>query len=96
MEPTVERLDCKWPILWLAYIDPPPPPGECVPPAFGEGGGGVPLAGWKGVVGQYFGNARHSSVLYVCKYFVEPTLYAPRKEGGASNRHIIAENTFRR
>jgi hypothetical protein len=37
-------------------IDPPPtsPPGECVPPAFGAGGGHT---SWveRGLAGQYFG-----------------------------------------
>jgi hypothetical protein len=37
-------------------IDPPPPspPGECVPPAFGAGGGHTRWVE-RGVVGQYFG-----------------------------------------
>jgi hypothetical protein len=56
-------------------IDPPPsPPGECVPPAFGAGEDA--LAGWRGVEGQGGGvnileDARHCSVLYICKYFLE-------------------------
>jgi hypothetical protein len=56
-------------------IDPPPssPPGECVvcTPAFGAGGRTHSLGGegWGGG-GQYFGRRRHSSVLYICKYFV--------------------------
>ncbi len=33
----------------------------------GEGGGG----------GQYFGRRRHSSVLYICKYYVVKTLSIP-------------------
>ncbi len=38
-------------------IDPPPPPGECVPPAFG--------AGWRGGEGVNSSeDARHCSVLY--------------------------------
>ncbi len=36
----------------------PPPPGE-YPPAFGAGGGHTILE-----------DAKHSSVLYICKYFV--------------------------
>jgi hypothetical protein len=50
----------------LQNIDPPPPsqPGECVPPAFGAGGGQIRCVE-KGVGGQYFGDARHSSVLYM-------------------------------
>jgi hypothetical protein len=53
-------------------IDPstPSPPGECVvPPAFGAGGGHTRWEekGW-GV--NILVDARHSSVLYICKYFV--------------------------
>jgi hypothetical protein len=52
-------------------IDPPPPspPGECVPPppAFGAGGGHTRWVE-RGV--NILEDARHSSVLYVCKYFV--------------------------
>jgi hypothetical protein len=72
----VEGFYCKGPIQCLAsseLLTPPPtpwPPGECVPPRLwcggrthslgGEGGGGVNSS-------EY---ARHSSVLYKCKYFV--------------------------
>jgi hypothetical protein len=58
------------------YVDPPPPspPGECVcTPAFGAGGG---QTRWveRGVHGgggvNILEDARHSSVLYICKYFV--------------------------
>jgi hypothetical protein len=45
-------------------IDPPPPPsppGECVPPAFGAGGG--TLAGWRGGWEvNILEDAKHSSV----------------------------------
>jgi hypothetical protein len=44
----------------------PSPPGECVPPFAllgGEGGGGG---------GNILEDARHSSVLYICEYFVIP------------------------
>ena len=46
---------------------PPSPPGKCVTPAFGAGGGHT---GWveKGV--NILEDARHSSVLYIRKYFV--------------------------
>jgi hypothetical protein len=46
-------------------IDPPPPspPGECA-------GGGHTRWVEKGGGGQYLEDARHSSVLYICKYFV--------------------------
>jgi hypothetical protein len=56
-------------------IDPPPqsPPGECVPPAFGAGGGHT---GWveKGV--NILEDARHSSVLYIREYFVPQIIVA--------------------
>ena len=56
------------------YIDPPPPspPGVCVPPAFGAGGGHTRWVE-RGVGGQYFDileDARHCSVLYIRMYFV--------------------------
>jgi hypothetical protein len=49
---------------------PPSPPGECVfTPAFGGGGGETTLAGWRRGWGvNTLEDARHSSVLYVCKY----------------------------
>jgi hypothetical protein len=52
-------------------IDPPPPycPRECVPPAFGAGGGHTRWVE-RGVGGQSLEDAKHSSVLYICKYFV--------------------------
>jgi hypothetical protein len=55
-------------------IDPPSPspPGECVPPRLWCVGRTHSLGG-EGWGGQYFGileDVRHSSVLYVCKYFV--------------------------
>jgi hypothetical protein len=52
-------------------IDPPPPspPGECVPPA--GGAGEDTLAGWRmGWGDNILEDAKHSSVLYICKYFV--------------------------
>ncbi len=50
---------------------PPTPssPGECVPPVFGAWGGHTCWVE-RGVGGQYFGRRRHSSVLYISKYFV--------------------------
>jgi hypothetical protein len=60
-------------------IDPPSPgpsrPGECVPPAFGAEGGHTR---WleRGVGVNILEDARHSSVLYVCKYFVLKSIVA--------------------
>ncbi len=53
-------------------IDPPSPspPGECVTHAFGAGED--TLAGGEGVGVNILEDVRHSSVLYVCKYFVLP------------------------
>ncbi len=49
----------------------PSPPGECVSPAFGAVGRTHSLGG-DGVGDQYSSeDARHCSVLYLCKYFVE-------------------------
>jgi hypothetical protein len=47
----------------------PSPPGECVPPAFGRGGGHTRWVerGW-GI--NILEDARHCSVLYTRKYFV--------------------------
>jgi hypothetical protein len=56
-----------------SVTSPPSTPGECVPPAFGAGG---TLAGWRGRWGgQILEDARHSSVLYICKYFVIYSTY---------------------
>ncbi len=51
------------------FPPPPSPPGECVPPAFGTGGGHPRWVerGW-GV--NILEDARHSSVLYIFQYFV--------------------------
>jgi hypothetical protein len=51
----------------------PSPPGECVPPAFGDREDTLAVwsTGW-GV--NILEDARHSSVLYICKYFVDFTL----------------------
>jgi hypothetical protein len=56
-------------------IDPPPPspPGECVPPAFGVGGGHT-RQGERGWGVNSSEDARHCSVLYICKYFVTKVL----------------------
>ncbi len=52
-------------------IEPPPPSphGECVHPAFGAGGGHTSCGEGGGGV-NILEDARHSSVLYLCKYFV--------------------------
>jgi hypothetical protein len=54
-------------------IDPPPPspPGECVTPAFGAGGGHTR---WVERRVNILEDARHSFLLYVCKYFVSRPL----------------------
>jgi hypothetical protein len=50
------------------FID-PSPPGECVPPPLVRGED--KLAGWRGGGGVNSSvDARHCSVLYICKYFV--------------------------
>jgi hypothetical protein len=71
----VERLDCKTPIPWLAsskILTPPHPPhrpASVYPPLLVRGED--TLAGWRGGWGvNILEVARHSSVLYVCKYFV--------------------------
>ncbi len=77
---TVERLYCKRPIFCLAsskILTPTPLTARRVlPPAFGAGED-TP-AGWRGWWGgggvNILEDARHSSVLYVCKYFVGLTL----------------------
>jgi hypothetical protein len=64
-------------------IDPSPlsRPGECVTPAFGAGED--TLAGWRGGGGvNILEDARHSSVLYICKYFVLAGLYSYSAELG--------------
>ncbi len=49
-------------------IDPPPPP-----PAYGAGGGHTRLVE-RGVGGNTLEDARLSSVLHICKYFVVSTI----------------------
>jgi hypothetical protein len=53
-------------------IDPPPPhcpASVCTPPPFGAGGGHTRWVE-RGVGVNILEDARHSSVLYICKYFV--------------------------
>ncbi len=70
----VERSYCKRPNPWFDVfqnIDPPPPspPGECVPPPLLRGED--LLVGWRVGWGvNILEDAGHSSVLYICKYFV--------------------------
>jgi hypothetical protein len=56
--------------------DPPPPIARRVYTPRLWYGGRTHLLGGVGVGGQYFEDARHSSVLYVCKYFVLETIEA--------------------
>ncbi len=71
----VERLYCKRPIQCLASSKiltphpPPPPPGECVPSRLWCGGRTHSLGGegWGFNISE---DARHSYVLYICKYLV--------------------------
>jgi hypothetical protein len=71
---SVERLYCKRPILCLAsskILTPHPPhrPASVYPPPLVRGED--TLAGWRGGRGvNILEDARHSSVIYICKYFV--------------------------
>jgi hypothetical protein len=79
---TVERLYCKRPILCLASskILTPSPPGEC-------GGRTHSLGGdWRGRWEvNILRDARHSSVLYICKYFVGNTVF----KTGPHQNHVF-------
>ncbi len=55
----------RLPKYWLPT---PSPPGECVPPPLVRGKD--TLAGWGGVRASNPEDARHCSVLYICKSFV--------------------------
>jgi hypothetical protein len=68
----VEVLYCKRTIQCLASSElltphPPTPPGECVSPAFGAGGGHTRWVE-RGLGVNSSEDARHCSVLYLCKY----------------------------
>jgi hypothetical protein len=73
----VKRLYCKRPILCLSsskILTPPPPslaslPGECVPPAFGAGGGHTRRVE-RGVGGQYFGRRETYSTVALYSTYV--------------------------
>jgi hypothetical protein len=54
----------------------PSPPSDCVPPAFGAGGGHTRWLGGEGVGGDILEDARHSSVLY-------STLWSPPSPSSA-------------
>ncbi len=70
---TVRGQSYVWrlPKYWLPT---PSPPGECVPSPLVRGED--TLAGWKGGWGgvNILEDARHSSVLYICKHFVRPSI----------------------
>jgi hypothetical protein len=70
-------------------IDPPPsPPGECVlrPPLLR---GEDTLAGWRGGGGvNILEDARHSSVLYICKYFVAFPQTAPGPSRSSNTQKV--------
>jgi hypothetical protein len=70
----VERLYCKRPILCLSsskILTPTPSPtGECVHLAFGAGEGHTCWVK-RGRVVNIMEDARHCSVLYIRKYFVD-------------------------
>jgi hypothetical protein len=73
-------------------IDPPPPhrpASECVPltPAFGAGGGHTRGERGRGVNSSE--DARHCSVLYICKYFV----VTDKNITDVSNRMATARDT---
>jgi hypothetical protein len=68
----------------------PSPPGECVPPTFGAGGGHTRWMerGW-GV--NILEDARHCSVLYICKYFVGGSFWVivPYLKGRHQEMNIV-------
>jgi hypothetical protein len=88
---TVERLDCKRPILWLAsskILKPHPPHrGE-------DSHTGHPRRVERGLGGQYLEDARHSSVLDVCKYFVWKTLGVKSFYTGDPRRDMSSPTTL--
>ncbi len=66
-------------------IDPPgpSPPGECVVYPLPLVREQDTLAGWRGGRGvNILEDARHSSVLYICKYFVACTIFCFGFESG--------------
>ncbi len=75
----VEGLYCKRPILCLAsskFLTPPHRPS--VPPRL-WGGGEDTFAAWRGGGGNILEDARHCSVLYICKYFVVIALQSAKR-----------------
>ncbi len=79
----VERLYFKMPIQCLAsskiLTHIPSPPGECVPwlPSRLWCGGRTHSLGGERVGGNILEDARHYSVLYICKYFMVDPLATP-------------------
>jgi hypothetical protein len=78
MDESIEGLYCKRPIQCQASSEilppTPSPPGECVPPPPLVRGEDT-LAGWRGGVGVNISeDARHCSVLYICKHFVDESV----------------------
>jgi hypothetical protein len=77
-------------------IDPPPPspPGECVPPCLWRRGEDT-LAGWRGGGGaNSLEEARHSSVLYICKYFVaKADRFRRTRMGSALSQKLVSTST---
>ncbi len=89
MELAEEGLYCKRPIQCLAsseILTPHPLTARrvCTPSRFWCGGRTHSLGG-EGVGGQYSEDARHCSVLYICKYFVELAMRAVSLGGGGGD-----------
>jgi hypothetical protein len=78
-------------------IDPPTrsPPGECVPPRLWCGGRTHSPGGEMGVGGgvNILEEARHSSVLYICKYFVIPRM-KNHKMNASTKSFNVTEKCF--
>ncbi len=82
--PTVEGLYCKMPIQCLAsskILIPHPPTARrvCTPPSACGAGGGHTRWGERGWGFNILEDARHCSVLYMCKHFVIPTYWKKKQ-----------------